>query len=938
MFSKMKKGLLGLCGVLLFGHVTQGQGLQQDPKLVSGVLKNGFHYYIYPSGEEKKESAIQLFVNAGSLQEEDSQRGLAHFVEHMAFNGSKNYPKNEVVTFLESLGVKFGADLNAHTSFDETVYKISIDSRSKENLHKALDIVYDWAFNLSFDSLEIEKERGIIIEEWRTKQGASARMSDQSLPLIFYNSRYADRQPIGDLEILRHFQRPTIVDFYQRWYRPELMAIAIVTNQDVKDTERLVKKLFGKAKNPKNAMPRVAYKLTSHQDTLFKVYTDKEAESIDFSYITKLPALPPLNSEANMLESMKRSISNALIKKRLERVAQQSNAYKSASMVFSDLLLHNGLSFGGAVLFEDHIEHGIHKFVVEKNRIVSHGFTQGEIDDFKTQYRAQLQRATGEKGMNAGLMMLNLKNAFFTGEVLMDRDTKRELSGLLLDKIDSADLQQHVKANFLAGNTVVLLSAPTSLSTILPTENQLRKLFAEGDATIVKPWTDAVTVPTALLTHVPKAGTVIQKEYIKEVDLNKWTLSNGAQVYLKKSNARKNHVQITGFRKGGFLAVDSSDYINALYAKDIIGNSGAGLFTRQALTKYLTGNSASAVFVLSQHREGLSASANMKDVRSMFELLHLKWTQPRVDTMVFNSLKKRALDNVRNKQFTITDQYTKAIAKAIGSDESDLQDVSEERLEKGLQYEGIERVFKSRFGSAKDFQFIVIGDYDLDSIQREIETYIGGLPGGEYSHEQRTLSYNKGPVADVLQYAGEADKATVNLFFQTTDIVYDYPEILKNELLENVLKVKLRKSLREEHSGVYGVGVSVSATSEPTNLFRTRINFTCESQRKDFLIEQALLEVQKIAEQPAYFGEELENAKVQMIQAYDKQFGKETFWSAELRNHLYFQFADWKYFTNYKNLVLGITAKDISEWVQHKMLNAVKVKAVLMPESFKNKL
>lgn len=932
---RMKKCGLLWSAILLSFFVAEAQPLKQDPKLVAGVLKNGFHYYIYPSTGSNQQSAIQLFVNAGSLQEREDQRGLAHFVEHMAFNGSQNFPKNEVVTFLESLGVKFGADLNAHTSFDETVYKISIDSREKENLAKALDIVYDWAFNLSFDSLEIEKERGIIIEEWRTKQGVDARMSDETLPLIFYNSRYADRKPIGTMEVLRNFQRPTIVDFYQSWYRPELMGIAVVTNQDVKETEKIIKKLFSKAKNAKHAPKREAYKLKEHQDTLYKVYTDKEASSIDFSYITKLPVAAPLNTKANFLEHMQRRMVNQLIKKRFDRLAQLDNTYKSASMSFSDLLLHNGLSIGGAVLFEDQVELGIGKFLEEKMRLVRYGFSHQEIQDFKVQYQAQLDRAPSDKAVNPGFMLMSMKNNFFNGEVLLDKEYSRELSLSLLANIDSVSLQQHLQAYFKPGNTVVLLSGPERLMDSLPTQERLAELFAAAEGAKLMPWKDHVEIPRQLLEVEPKAGVVQKKQSVAAIDLHRWTLANGARVHLKKSDGRKAHLQLTAFRKGGVLALDSADYVNALYAKDIIGASGAGVFSRQALTKFLNGNSASAVFVLSQHREGLSASANMKDVQSMFELLHLKWTQPRVDTAVFSNIKKRLLETASAKAHSVTEDYSKAISNAIGADDAANSDVSAARIVKDLQLERIVPVFKERFQSAADFDFVLIGDFDVDSIQPFVEKYIGGLPGTPYQQAQRVPTYSQTENQDILLYAGEAEKATVNLFFQTNELRYDYPEILMNELMENVFKVKLRKNLREEQSGVYGVSVNVNATSEPMSLLRTHINFTCEPVRKDFLIEQVFVELHKIAQDPSYFQEELDNAKVQMIQAYEKMYNKETFWSAELRNHIYFQFDNWSYFTDYKTMVNGITAEAISKWTQNKVIDARQVKAVLMPEHFK---
>ncbi|WP_223815275.1 MULTISPECIES: M16 family metallopeptidase [Sphingobacterium] len=930
-------GWLMALGFLMAWSGLTAQPLKQDARLVSGVLKNGFKYYIYPNTASKEQTALQLFVNAGSLQENENQLGLAHFVEHMAFNGSKNYPKNEVITYLESLGVKFGADLNAHTSYDETVYKITLETKTEENLYKALDIVYDWAYNLSFDPEEIEKERGIIIEEWRTKQGASARMSDQTLPLIFYNSRYANRKPIGTLEILRSFSRPTILDFYNTWYRPDLMGIAIITNQDVKKTEKVVKKLFSKRKKNSKAPARERYALAIHKDTLVKIYTDKEATSIDFSYITKLPAMSALRTEQDLEKRLVRSSSNSLIQKRLEKIAQKQLHYKSSSISFSDLLLNNGLSIGGATLYDDNINRGIQEFLVEKERILKYGFNSSEIADYKKQVLSQMKRAeASESNLNTSMLLGQLKDHFFNGDVLMDKIDKRNKSYAIVEKLDSLTILNHIRSYFEEGNTVVLLSAPERVAKDLPTESELKTMFAVAKNAPLEKWQEKQNIPTQLLSKQPLAGKVVRKSTIAGINVEKWELSNGATLYIKPSTERRNHIQLTGFREGGFLALDTAQFVNGVFVKNVLAVSGAGEFDRHSLTKFLNGNTASASFIISSHREGLSASAYMKDAQTMFELLHLKWTDPRVDTAMFDVIKKKAIDAAKNKQYSVTSAYSDQISKAIGSDATESEELPADRIESQLTADGIVPVFKERFGSAKDFNFVIIGDFNMDTLQNFVEKYMASIPGGEYKAQQRVPNYSNVENKDILLYAGEADKATVNLFFQTTDYTYDYPQILLQDLAENIIKVKLRKNLREEQSGVYGVGMSISATSEPITLLRSRINFTCEPQRKDFLIEQAFVELNKIAKDPAYFEKELKDAKLAMLQDYNKQFDKNSYWSAELRNHIYFGFKSWDYFTKYNSMLDALTAKDVSHFVENKILKAKKIKAVLMPEKSKN--
>lgn len=936
MYKIKNMGCLLSCFMLMLSYVF-AQPLKQDRKLVSGVLKNGFKYYIYPNSEGKQQTAIQLFVNAGSLQENENQLGLAHFVEHMAFNGSKNYPKNEVITYLESLGVKFGADLNAHTSYDETVYKITIETQSEQNLYKALDIVYDWAYNLSFDSLEIEKERGIIIEEWRTKQGASARLSDQSLPLIFYNSRYAERKPIGTLEILRSFKRNTIVDFYNSWYRPDLMGIAIITNQDVKKTEKVVKKLFGKSIKRVKRPIREQYALAKHTDTLVNIYTDREATAIEFSYITKLPASSPLLKVEDYKQRLLRSTANSLIQRRLEKVGQKQLAYKSASMSFSDLLLNNGLSIGGATLYDDQIEKGIYQFLLEKERILRYGFSKQELEEYKKQVLAQLERADATtNNINVSLLLGQLKDSFFKGDVLMDRGYKQQVSKDLIAQVDSASIMEHIKSYFTPGNTVLLMSAPERVSKSLPSESQLKAMFATAAKAPLAQYTENVYIPNKLLSVQPQAGQILTKEWIKEVNVHKWKLSNGATVYFKQSDDRKNHINLTGFRKGGYLALDSSEFVNAVYLKNILAVSGAGEFTRAALNKYLNGNTATASFVISNHREGLSASANTKDISSMFELMYLKWTEPRVDTAMFHVIKKKAIDAAKNAKLNVQASYSEQINKAVGSDLSENDEINADRIAKEFTLEGLLPIFEGRFGSAKDFDFVIIGDITVDSLQYWVEKYVAALPSGPYATQKRIPNYNKVKDRNIEGFAGEAEKSSVNLIFQTTAINYDYPQIILNELAENIIKIKLRKNLREEQSGVYGVGVSVASTSQPTTLLRSRISFTCEPKRKDFLIEQVYSELNRIAKDPSYFDSELNDVKLAMLQSYKKQFGKNSFWSAELRNHIYFGFSSWDYFTKYSDMLDGLNSADVSKFVDHKILKAKNIKAVLMPENFNN--
>ncbi len=911
------------------------QTLKQDPNLVKGKLANGFTYYIYKSDKDPGTSTLRLFVNAGSLQENEKQLGLAHFVEHMAFNGTKHYSKNDVITFLESKGVKFGADLNAHTSFDETVYKISINTEEEKNLEKSIDIMADWAFGVTFDAGEIDKERGVVIEEWRSKQGAENRLRDQYLPVLFNKSRYAERLPIGKVDILKNFKRQTIVDFYQKWYRPDLMAIAIVTDIDPKKVEQYIKAEFTQYK-AKSKDPRVYYELPSHKDTLFSIITDKEAREIDFSFFHKIKSSGAIKTEQDYQQQQTRSFFNALAKNRFSRVSQLSDNFKDGSFSISNIVLKNGVVAGGVSLYRDQVKSGIENYLLELQRILRYGFTSEEISKYREEYMAAIKRGAKEEKSQSETYLNEMHEDFYVGSVMMDKPQRTALALKYAAKIDSVSLLNFLRTKLTPNNMVVLLTAPEKDKALLPSQAQLKTLMANALKQKVSPWADEVEMPKQLLEKQPIAGKVTKEDKLSEIGVTKWSLSNGTTVYIKQTKEKKDYLTISGFREGGMYALDSAQYVTAQFVKPVTGLSGAGAFGRKALTQFLTGNSASAVLILSGNREGVVTNADWKDAKTMFQLMYLKWMYPNADKVTFDQSKRKALEGLENAKLSPNYAYNQAISELLKGDEDFDSDVTAERINKEVKFENIIPVFKSRFGSAKDFQFVIVGDFNLDSIKPMVEQYIGGLPSGDYVKDFKYKGPTGGNKAkDILMYAGKAPKSTVNLFYQSNDVKYDYPDILVQTLLQEVLKVKMRLNLREENSGVYGVGVSVSATSIPNPLIRSRVSFSCAPESAEFLVKQAQLELEKVANKPEYFAEDLKNIKIQQIDGYKKQSNKNLFWSTALRNQFYFGFKDFSYFTKYEEMVNSITPAQIAEYAKKYIINQPGIKAILMPENYK---
>ncbi len=881
---------------------------------------------------------MRLYLKAGSILEEEDQQGLAHFLEHMAFNGTTHFEKNELITFLESQGVKFGSDLNAHTSFDETVYKLQVPLENEQVLEKTMTIMADWAGGVLNDSLEIEKERGVVLEEWRKGQGASDRMRKAYLPILLNNSRYAKRLPIGKTQVLKTFPRERIVSFYQDWYRPNLMAVAVVGDVDAKNVEKLIRKNFKKLRNPKHARERQYYGVPAHRDTLTAIVTDAEATNLDFSFFRKMEGMSAITTKEAYQAYLMRVFFDRLASERFRRVSETETPFRSGSLSVSNLLGSTDALAGGTSLYREQIAEGVKGYVVEQERIMRYGFTPSEIEKVRKNYMMQLiQSADGEEKSDAGTYLNEIKANFYEGHAMVSRQTELELAREFMPKLDSVAVMNYILSLQGEGNVVLLLTAPKNDSIQVPSEQELKSWIAQAKAQQVLPWENAEEIPDKLLPVLPTPGNVVAEQRVEAIDATVWQLSNGARVVIKPTDFDHDRIILSGFRQGGIYALDSSKYVTGLFAKSVIGLSGAGEFSRSGLSRFLAGNTASATMVIAQSREGLAASADTRDTESMFQLLHLKWMSPRADSTTFVTTKQRAIESIENSLLSPSYAYGRALTTMLNGESYVTAALTPERVQQQLRYEDVVSVYKERFGSARGFTFIILGNFTPAQMKPYVEQYLASLPATEV----RTDYVYHGPEvkeeeATLVEHAGEAQKSQVNLFYQGDNFEFNYPYMLRQQLLEEVLKAKLRVNLREENGGVYGVGVASSSTVKPAPLYRIRIAFTCAPENVDFLVGEVENEIAHAAADPTYFEEELVRVKKQLLEERKKDIKRNTFWSAELRRHFYYDLAGWEYFTDYEKLLNGITAADLSRDVQKYLVQQPKIKAILMPKETSN--
>lgn len=923
---------------ILFSGFVEAQMLKQNPALVKKKLNNGLTYYIYPNQTPKGEAVYRLFIKSGSVFENEKQKGLAHFLEHMAFNGSKNFPGESLISFLESKGAKFGADLNAHTSFNETVYKLQLPTYTQSMVDSTLMILSDWAGRLSLDGPKIEKERGVIMSEWLSKTGPKQEVQNALLYELLNNSRFSDRIVIGDTAVIKNFKHQELRDYYNQWYNPALMAVAVVGDVDAKEVEKQIRKLFGslRAFPIKGGVP--TYTIDGYKEMAVKTVVHESLDKVELVGVQILPNLPAVQSEKDYPEYLERVILNRLFKERISALSFGDVSYKKASIGISSFLNTSSVILSSVELVPNKIEDGITEFATNLEQIYRYGFISLEIEKVKRSYLAALKRSSdAQLPVTSINLMGEIYSDFYAGNKVITQKEEYELAKRHLAKIDSTSIANYLQKTADWSKTHFILSAFDKVSEELPTSDNIQTLFAGLKNLDIKPYTKKVNVPEELLSTQPKFGKIVDRGYIAAIGSHTFTLSNGAKVIFKPTDIDKNKVILTGFREGGLYAMDSLDYVNGQYAKNIIGLSGAGDLSRDELSYYLTGNTASMTFFIEKTRTGLGGKANKEDMQTMFELLYLKWTQPRVDSAIFELVKSKAIESYKTKNKTASESFYKEMGDILREQNYTNRELNDTIIQEELNIERLVPLYNESFGGAEDFTFIIIGDCDLKELEHYLESYLAALPSGKPNTTYRYSTLVKGENDyDLIRYNGESPRAIVSLVYQQNKLNYSLrEESLKDEIMKSVLRSKLLKSLREEMGMVYSVGVSASSTEIPQALSRQTISFTTASENAELLVERTFQEIQKMVDNPGSFESELADIKMNLIKEMNLNKQKNSFWSGYIRNSLFNHDSDWNYVTDYDKIVNAITVSDIALVIKNKMLSErMRVKAILYPQGY----
>ncbi len=820
--------------------------LPVDPLVKVGKLENGLRYYIRKNSRPENRAELRLVVNAGSVLEDEDQRGLAHFVEHMAFNGTKRFPKQDLIDYLERIGMRFGPDLNAYTSFDETVYMLQVPMDSADVVVKAFEILEDWAHQLEFAPAMVDGERGVVIEEWRLGRGADARMFDQQFPILFRSSKYANRLPIGDKAVLETFDRDALVRFYRDWYRPDLMAVVAVGDFDPAAIESLINDHFSQLTRVADPRHREIFPVPDHEETLIAIATDHEATDSRVSIYYKQPLRQGEETYGGYRRLLIERLYNSMLNSRLFELTQQSDPpllYGSSGQ--GKLIRSKEVYVLGAGVEDGGIERGLAALLTEAERVARHGFTPTEFERTKSQVLRWMESSYAEREKtNSGAYAYEYIRAFLDGEPIPGVDLEYELHQEMLPGIRLEEANRLAREWLSDTNRVILVNAPAKDGLRVPSKDELLATFAAVQESDIAPYEDDVD-DAPLIAREPLAGEIVSEETIEEVDVTVWQLSNGATVVLKPTDFKADEILFRAESPGGTSLVEDEDYVAASTAADVISAGGLGQFGLIELQKKLAGKSVSVSPGIGPLFEGVSGSASPEDVSTMFELIHLTFTAPRRDTAGYLAYRSQINAFLSNRDLSPDAAFSDTLKVTMSqyhfrARPSTVAVYEEMDLDKSLDF------YIDRFADAGDFTFVFVGNLEVEELRPLVVKYIASLPtvGRVESWRDVGVRPPTGVVEKVVHRGVEPRSQTYIVFSGAFEYTRENRHLIRS--LSEVLQIKLRERLREDLAGTYGVSVSAMPERDPVPAFSLSVNFAANPDRLEELTRVVFDEIDSI--------------------------------------------------------------------------------------------
>ncbi|BDD12032.1 peptidase M16 (plasmid) [Fulvitalea axinellae] len=871
-------GLVIALGTRGFSQETSADSpIPFNAKAKTGQLGNGFRYYMQKNGIPKKEVHFRLIINAGSILETEEQRGFAHFLEHMAFNGSEHFPGNGMIDYLQSIGVEFGIDLNAYTGYDETVYMLPMPDNKPETLDQGFHILGDWLGGLKLNTEDIDKERGVILEEWRTTIGLQQRLKDEMYPLLYHGSRYLDRRPIGLMDVVtKEGNDEEIRKFYRDWYRPNLATLVVSGDFDEADMLKRIEGTFGKMKNPENEKERKRYGVPKHKETLVNIIQDKEITTTSVKIISKFP-----HKEEKTLGDLKRSVVNLLytymVNQRLNDIFQKPGApflyaqsYATAASGGTDRYVSLATVKSGQIV------EGAKGLARELARIKIYGFTQGDLDRKKEILHKDFDRAAMEEDkQTSGQIVGMLSNHVLYGEEYADIKFKKEFVQRVLKEITLKDIQNLVN-EYISGseeNRVVLVTAPEGDP--VPTKDELLKGLAEVSDEIITAY-EGMEIDKPLMSVLPEPVSPVKDKHDEVLDITTLEYANGVTVTLKSTTFKNNEIRFSSLREGGYSRASDANFDNASMAATLVSLGGLGEFDTQQVDRINSGKQVYVAPYMHRYTEGVSGFSSNEDFETLLQLTYLTHTAPRKDVPQFEHFISNKKEYNRKSLNNPDSYFTDGINKVMMQNSPRTATLlTPEKLDK-IDLDKAFDFYVSRFGSARGTRFFIVGSFETEKIKPLLNRYLGSLPGNKIKAEFVDHGVRPPKTAERFDFPkNKVDKSKVILRF--TGI---YPsgqeERIAMGMLSDLLTIRLTKKIREELGGAYAPFSNATVMQRPFNHFRLDVYFTCNPDKLDTLVSASFGEIEQLKK--SISEEDLEKVKKALLKNRENSLESNGYW------------------------------------------------------------
>lgn len=881
--------LLALACMLLPAFLSAqnaGDKIPLDSKIKTGVLPNGLKYYIIQNKKPEKKIELRMVVNAGSILEDNDQLGLAHLMEHMNFNGLKNFPKNEVVHYLQSIGVDFGADLNAYTSFDETVYILPIPADDKKKIDQGFQIIADWSGAALMENDEIDKERKVVLEESRLGKGADDRMMKIWLPEYMNKSLYADRLPIGDDELLKTFKHDVIKRFHRDWYRPNLQAVMVVGDIEPAEAERLIKEKFSGFKNPANPRPRPeTFDLPARTESKAMVLSDKEAAYTVIQIIGNSVKKAQPTTVGGYMDNIEQALFNSMMSARFDELKNSANPP----------YIFGGGAFGGgwarywesfqlfAVCGTDKIKDATEALVKESLKIKKFGFTQAELDRAKASLMANQEKSYNERDKTESKVRVDeLVRHFLTNEPAPGIEweynlLKSKLGAVSLNEINKLKDEISIDKTYFALVT-------TKTADNLPSDAQL-KGYVDGALSGEVVAYEEKALPTKLLTREPTPGKVVKEEKDAKAGTTTWTLSNGAKVTFKKTDFKNDEIQFSAYRFGGSSLYTGKDFESADYSNNVVDEMGYGEFSNTDLQKFMTGKTVNVNTIVDMSSDMIQGRSSVKDFETAMQLLYLKSTSPRKDAIAFESFKNRQVQMEAQMKSDPQSFYGDTLNRFLYSNHPRSKEIHDASDFNHINMDNAISFYNQRFSTGNGMNYFFVGSIPEDKFKPLVEKYIGGLSNEKVADATKDIGMEplKGENNFTVKAGKEAKSMVTEMMYFYTP--YNQSDEMALNLLTEVVNNRITDIIREKMSAIYGGGVALRLQKFPKEKFSMQSYLPCGPENAE-KVKVALWEILNDTKKPGNItADELKKATETTLQKYKVGVKTNGFWVATLTKY-----------------------------------------------------